>query len=207
MTLHHRTVPIDVVNLSFLACAPEHPRVRSRSRRFAAAHSNFRNHRIRFKTQFLRIRARQQAGVAHFAREIERGMCGERFASCYGMFVPSDPQTFQIIGAAMEVHRRLSRGLFEGFYCDALEIEFSLRNVPFEPQCAVQLEYKGHPLKRPHHMDFICFNEVVVEVKAVSALTPADEAQLLNYLAMTKMKRGLLLNFGAKSFEHKRMVM
>jgi GxxExxY protein len=119
----------------------------------------------------------------------------------------SDHETFQIIGAAMEVHRQLHRGLFEAFYCDALAIEFSLRGIPFAAQRAIQLEYKGHPLKHPHHLDFVCFKDVVVEVKAVSALTPADEAQLLNYLAMTKMKRGLLVNFGAKSLEHKRMVL
>ena len=119
----------------------------------------------------------------------------------------SDPQTFQIIGAAMEVHRQLHRGLFEGFYCEALAIEFTLRGIPFEPERAVQLEYKGQKLKRPHHVDFICFGDVVVEVKATSALSPADEAQLLNYLAMTKIKRGLLLNFGAKSLEQKRMVL
>ena len=58
-----------------------------------------------------------------------------------------------------------------------------------------------------YHLDFVCFDSVVVEVKAVSALTPADEAQLLNYLAMTKLQRGLLLNFGAKSLEYKRRVL
>ena len=120
---------------------------------------------------------------------------------------PTDAQTFEIIGAAMEVHRRLRRGLFEAFYCDALAIEFELRHIPFEPQRAIQLEYKGRPLKRPHHMDFVCYGDVVVEVKAVSSLTPADEAQLLNYLAMSQLNRGLLLNFGARSLEHKRMVM
>jgi GxxExxY protein len=123
------------------------------------------------------------------------------------MHEPSDTQTFQIIGAAMEVHRQLHRGLFEAFYCQALAIEFALRGIPFEAERAIRLEYKGRPLKRPHHIDFVCFSDVVVEVKAVSALTPADEAQLLNYLAMTKIKRGLLLNFGTKSLEHKRMVM
>ena len=119
----------------------------------------------------------------------------------------SDQQTFQIIGAAMEVHRKLHRGLFEAFYCDALAIEFELRQIPFDAQREVQLEYKGRPLKRPHHMDFVCYRDVVVEVKAVSTLSPADEAQLLNYLAMSRIKRGLLLNFGSKSLEHKRMVM
>ena len=119
----------------------------------------------------------------------------------------ADIQTFQIIGAAMEVHRKLHRGLFESFYCDALAIEFALRGIPHQAQCAIQLEYKGQPLKRPHHLDFVCFGDVVVEVKAVSALTPADEAQLLNYLAMTKIRRGLLINFGTKSLEYKRMVL
>ena len=119
----------------------------------------------------------------------------------------SDQQTLQIIGAAMEVHRKLHRGLFEAFYCDALAIEFELRQIPFDAQREVQLEYKGRPLKRPHHMDFVCYGDVVVEVKAASTLSPADEAQLLNYLAMSRIKRGLLLNFGSKSLEHKRMVM
>jgi GxxExxY protein len=119
----------------------------------------------------------------------------------------SDSQTFRIIGAALEVHRKLHRGLFEGFYCDALAIEFRLRDIPFEAECAIQLEYKGQPLRRPHHMDFVCFGDVVVEVKAVSGLTPADDAQLLNYLAMSRIKRGLLLNFGGKSLEHKRMIL
>ena len=118
--------------------------------------------------------------------------------------VQSDPQTFQIIGAAMEVHRRLQRGLLEAIYCEALAIEFALRGIPFEANARFQMEYKGHALKRPHHLDFVCFEDVVVEVKAVSALTPADEAQLLNYLAMSKIRRGLLVNFGAKSLEHKR---
>ena len=133
---------------------------------------------------------------------------GARIASLHRMYDTNrDPQTFQIIGAAMEVHRTLQRGLFESFYCEALAIEFDIRKVPFEAQRPTQLEYKGRPLKSPHHMDFVCFDEVVVEVKAVSALIPADEAQLLNYLAMSKLKRGLLLNFGSKSLEYKRMVM
>ena len=118
-----------------------------------------------------------------------------------------DPQTFQIIGAAMEVHRQLHRGLYEGFYCEALGIELSLRRIPFEAQRPIQLEYKGHVLRGVYRLDFVCFACVVVEVKAVSALTPADESQLLNYLAMTKLERGLLINFGAKSLEYKRRVL
>jgi len=118
-----------------------------------------------------------------------------------------DSQTFQIIGAAMEVHRQMHRGLYESFYCDALAVEFAIRHLPFDSKRSIQLEYKGCALGGVYHLDFVCFDSVVVEVKAVSALTPADEAQLLNYLAMTKLHRGLLLNFGAKSLEYKRRVL
>jgi GxxExxY protein len=118
-----------------------------------------------------------------------------------------DPQTFQIIGAAMEVHRQLHRGLYEGFYCEALGVELALRRIPFEAERPIQLQYKGHLMRGIYRLDFVCFESVVVEVKAVSALTPADESQLLNYLAMTTLARGLLLNFGAKSLEYKRRVL
>jgi GxxExxY protein len=69
------------------------------------------------------------------------------------------------------------------------------------------VEYKGRRLTGTHHVDFLCFGKVVVEVKALSALTPADEAQLLNYLGMGRFDRGLLLNFGSKSLEYKRRVL
>src|SRR5688500_8316114 len=112
-----------------------------------------------------------------------------------------DSETFQIIGAAMEVHRHLPRGMYEQIYCEALAIEFTHRQIRFRSQCPLRIDYKGQRLAGIHHMDFVCFDRVVVEVKAVSALTPADEAQLLNYLAMARHRRGLLLNFGAKSLE------
>jgi GxxExxY protein len=118
-----------------------------------------------------------------------------------------DPQTFQIIGAAMEVHRRLHRGLLESIYCEALAIEFRLRGILFDARQPLQMEYKGQRLTGIYRMDFVCFSSVVVEVKATSALTPADEAQLLNYLAMSRLERGLLINFGGKSLEYKRRVL
>ena len=118
-----------------------------------------------------------------------------------------DPQTFQVIGAAMEVHRQLHRGLLEAIYCQALAVEFGLREIPFESDSPLQMEYKGHRLTGIYRIDFVCFGKVVVEVKAVSALTPADEAQLLNYLAMSRLKRGLLMNFGGTSLEYKRRVL
>lgn len=118
--------------------------------------------------------------------------------------IQPDSQTFQIIGAAMEVHRHLHRGLREAIYCEALKIEFELRNIPFTAQFPLQMEYKNQTLAGVHHVDFVCFECVVVEVKALSALTPADEAQVMNYLAMGRFERGLLLNFGTKSLEYKR---
>lgn len=118
-----------------------------------------------------------------------------------------DPETFQIIGAAMEVHRHLHRGLLESIYCEALAIEFGLRQIPFEAEWPLQMQYKGQRLTGIYRVDFVCFGSVVVEVKGMSALTPADEAQLLNYLAMSGVKRGLLINFGGKSLEYKRRVL
>lgn len=121
--------------------------------------------------------------------------------------IKPDPQTFRIIGAAMEVHRQLHRGLLEAIYCEALALEFDLRHIAFEAKSPLQMQYKGQRLTGIYRMDFVCYGEVVVEVKAVSALTPADEAQLLNYLAMSGHKRGLLINFGGKSLEYKRRVL
>ena len=118
-----------------------------------------------------------------------------------------DPRSYQIHGAAMEVHRILRRGLLEQFYCEALAIEFVLRNIPFVAQVPCQILYQERPLSGFYKIDFICFGNIVVEVKAVSALTPADEAQILNYLALTKHRLGLLLNFGSKSLEHRRFVL
>ena len=118
----------------------------------------------------------------------------------------ADRQTFQIIGAAMEVHRHLPRDMYEQIYCEALAIEFRHRQIPFRAQYPLRIDYKGQRLTGVHHIDFVCFDVVVLEVKAVSALTPADEAQVMNYLAMAGIRRGLLLNFGAKSLEFKRRV-
>jgi GxxExxY protein len=118
-----------------------------------------------------------------------------------------DPRTYRINGAAMEVYNILRRGLLESIYCEALAIEFELRQIPFVSQVPCQIRYKDRPLTGFHRIDFICFDEVVVEVKAISALTPAEEAQILNYLALSGKRVGILLNFGARSLEHRRFVL
>ncbi len=118
-----------------------------------------------------------------------------------------DGRTFGIIGAAMEVHRVLGAGILEAFYRDALGIEFGLRSIPFAVEVPCNIEYKGHALRGHYRMDFVCFGSVVVEIKARSATGPADHAQVLSYLASTRLQCGLLINFGASKLEYRRFVL
>jgi len=117
-----------------------------------------------------------------------------------------DPQTYAIIGAAMEIHRTLGHGFLEAVYQEAAVIEFPLRQIPFEREVLFEIHYKGTLLNTRYRADFVCFGNIIVEFKAQSQLTSADEAQLLNYLKATGYHRGLLINFGASSLEYKRMV-
>lgn len=115
-----------------------------------------------------------------------------------------DPQTYEIIGAAMEVHRELGDGFLEAVYQAALVIEFTRRRIPFRTEVELPIEYKGMRLSCGYRGDFVCFDNVVVEIKAT--LVPPDQAQLLNQLKATKYRRGILINFGAPSLEYKRLV-
>ena len=118
-----------------------------------------------------------------------------------------DPQTFAIIGAAMEVHRVLGSGFIEVLYTDALAIEFGLRSVPFATDVPCNIQYKGRTLRGHYRMDFVCFDSVVVEVKSRFGTGPAEQAQVLNYLAATGHQSGLLLNFGTARLDYKRYVL
>ena len=117
-----------------------------------------------------------------------------------------DPQSHAIIGAAMEVHRELGRGFLELVYQTALSLEFQDRRIPFKGEVALPVRYKGRLLTCGYRADFVCFENFLVEIKAISRLTTADDAQLLNELKATGYQRGLLLNFGARSLEVKRLV-
>lgn len=117
-----------------------------------------------------------------------------------------DPRTFAIIGAAYEVHRILGAGYLELFYKDALALEFADRGVPFRAEVPCPVEYKGRPLRGEHRIDFVCFEQIVLEIKARSMTGPADHAQVINYLASSKLRCGLLLNFGAAKLEHRRFI-
>jgi GxxExxY protein len=103
--------------------------------------------------------------------------------------------TEQIIGAAIEVHRVLGPGLLESAYEDCLCHELTLRGITFERQRPLPVEYKGISLECGYRLDLLVQNEIVVEIKAISAIEPIHEAQLLTYLRLGGWKVGLLMNF------------
>ncbi len=117
-----------------------------------------------------------------------------------------DQRTYKIIGAALEVHKELGCWFLEAVYQEALEREFLGQKIPYQAQSVVQIAYKGKPLNKTYQPDFVCYEEIIVEIKALSCLTGLEEAQLINYLKATKLKTGLLINFGNKSLEYKRLV-
>ena len=117
-----------------------------------------------------------------------------------------DPRTYAIIGAAMEVHRELGPGFLEAVYQEALAIELSLRGIPFQREVELPIAYKGKTLQTAYRADFICYDEVVIELKSIKQLGVIEEAQLLNYLKATGYQVGLLINFGAASLETRRFV-
>jgi GxxExxY protein len=118
-----------------------------------------------------------------------------------------DQQTFAIIGAAMEVHTHLGPGLPESAYSGALAVEFNLRGIPFVTEAPCPVTYKGRRLPGNHRADFVCFDRVVVEVKARTVVGPSEHAQILSYLAACGRKVGLLLNFGGAKLDYRRFVL
>jgi GxxExxY protein len=107
----------------------------------------------------------------------------------------------------MEVHRQLGCGFFEPIYQEALAIELKTRAIPFTRELKFPVRYKGIRLRKGYRPDFICFDSVVVELKALARLTQIEEAQMVNYLRVTGYHVGLLLNFGSRSLEQRRLVL
>ncbi len=117
-----------------------------------------------------------------------------------------DPQTHAILGAAIEVHRNLGTGFLEAVYQESLGCEFLVRGIPFQSQAELPVFYKRTRLACTYRADFVCFNSVIVELKALSALTTLEQAQVLNYLKASGFERALLLNFGKTKLDFQRMV-
>ena len=116
-------------------------------------------------------------------------------------------ETYEIIGACFEVHKVLGCGFLEGVYQEALEIEFKRRGIPYEREKELPIDYKGEVLKKKYNADFVCYNEIIVELKALSELREDHMAQVLNYLKATKFELGLIFNFGERSLKYKRVIL
>ena len=116
-------------------------------------------------------------------------------------------EVYQIIGGAMDVYYTLGRGFLEPVYQHALEIELARRNIPFEAQKLLRIEYKGQQLRKKYKADFVCFGQIIIEIKACDRLSGVDEGQLINYLKATRLRVGLLINFcSQRKLEWKRYV-
>ena len=118
-----------------------------------------------------------------------------------------DPQTYAIIGAAMEVHRVLGCGFLEPVYQQALAKELLLRGIPFRREVELPITYKGDLLLVTYKADFICYDAVIVELKALDRLSGREKAQVINYLKASEIERGLLLNFGTVRLEYERVIL
>jgi len=122
-------------------------------------------------------------------------------------YMNSDAQTFAIIGAAMEIHRELGHGFLEAVYQEAFAMELASRQIPFQREVPLQVRYKNQTLACGYKADFICFGEILVELKAIERLGDVEKAQVINYLNATKFSRALLLNFGSPKLEYQRIVL
>ena len=115
-----------------------------------------------------------------------------------------EEESYKIVGACFEVHKILGCGFIEAVYQEALEHEFDIQNIPYEREKILQIEYKGITLNKKYEADFVCYDKIIVELKAQRELTSIDESQILNYLSATEFRLGLLVNFGETSLKFKR---
>lgn len=106
----------------------------------------------------------------------------------------------------MEVHKKLGSGFLESVYSEALELEFKKVDVPYEREKKLQVYYEDKPLNKYFRADFVCYNSIIIELKATKYMVEADRQQTLNNIKATKFKLGLLINFGTPSMTYKRIV-
>lgn len=117
-----------------------------------------------------------------------------------------EQETFKIIGACMKVHRNLGSGFLESVYQEALEKEFRSQQIEFQRQLKLRLLYDGQPMKKYFVADFVCYEKILIEIKAMSYLVKDVEAQVINYLKSIDLPLGLLINFGQPSLKWKRFI-
>ncbi|PKP11846.1 MAG: GxxExxY protein [Bacteroidetes bacterium HGW-Bacteroidetes-4] len=120
---------------------------------------------------------------------------------------PFKKECYDIIGCAMDVHNNLGHEFLEAVYQEALEMVLNEKGIPYEREKVLEIDFKGKLLKKKYVADFLCFDSVIVELKAADGLTDVDLAQVLNYLKATKKKIGLLVNFGAAKLQYKRVIL
>src|SRR5687768_4975545 len=115
-------------------------------------------------------------------------------------------EVYKIIGACMEVHSILGKGFLEVVYKDALEIEFNNRGIPYEREKRFDIDYKGNLLRHSYFADFFVFDEIIFEAKAQDEIIEEFYKRTINYLAASKKKLGLIVNFGENSLKYKRVI-
>ena len=119
-----------------------------------------------------------------------------------------EEETYKILGACFAVYKEKGGGFLEAVYQECLAIEFELQGIPAKPQVLLPMSYKGRPLNKHYEADFVCYDRILVEIKAVSQLVDEHRAQIINYLNATGLKVGLLVNFGHfPKVEHERFVL
>lgn len=123
------------------------------------------------------------------------------------MDTKQDELTYGIIGAAMKVHTTLGCGFLESVYQEALEIEFKKLNIPYIREKKLNIYYEGEKLQSYYVADFVCYDSIIVELKALKNLSGTEESQILNYMKASKIKKSLLLNFGESKLYFKRYVL
>lgn len=115
-------------------------------------------------------------------------------------------ESYKIIGICMNIHSTLGNGFLEAFYSEVLEKEFVKNNIPYQREVKLDLFFNGEKLDKKYKADFICFDNIILEIKAVSFIHENFTKQTLNYLKATDKKLGLLINFGEKSLKYKRII-
>ena len=115
-------------------------------------------------------------------------------------------ESYKIIGSCMNIHSTLGNGFLEAVYCEVLEKEFVKNNIPYQREVKLDLFFNGEKLDKKYKADFICFDSIILEIKAVSFIHENFTKQTLNYLKATDKKLGLLINFGEKSLKYKRII-